>query len=402
MASSCAAQPAPEPTMRVLIDKSLDQRLVEILGIDTDAVTIRSSEGQELEIQSSALAAMVPATQWHSTTDDPTKQTRGAITMRRGSLVLTDGQRLTGAPSVIGVNDELVAWSHPRLGIVSVPIELTQSITMPRSVPSGKLPASLKPGFDDAVLLINGDTLRGFVETIGIETAIELRSSSVIHADTGHIDQISLANEPARAMGTHIWLADGSVLAVAGLETEYAQGTPLVMGILQGKPIAPALGSQDPSEADGQPFGLAFRFAPTDLHAINFDSQLLVPLSSLDAKTVHRELAIEADGFAALGCTNIRMPGPMRATWQLPRGATHLSLTATLPLEAQSWGNLVLIVRTDDTEAARHTVNADAPTVRINLDIAGDRTFSLEIDQGEFGPVQDQLVLSQGLVFIGN
>jgi len=388
--------------MRVLIDKNLDQQLVEVLSVDTNAVTIRGIDGQKLVIMNNTLAALAPANQWHSPTSDPTKRTRGAITMRLGTLTLTDGQRLTGAPSVVGVDDELVAWSHQRLGIISVPIELIQSIAMPRNVPSGKLPKALKPDIDDVVLLTNGDTLHGFVESIGIETTIELESGSIIRADTIRIDQISLANEPAEAMGTHIWLANGSVLAVEELETEYAQDTPLVMSILQGQPIVPALGSQDPSEADGQPFGLAFSFALNELQAVNFDSHLLIPLSALDVETIDRGLITDTDGFAALGCDTIHMPGPMRATWQLPRGATHLSLTATLPIQAQAWGNLILIVRTDDTEIARHTIRADAPTVRINLDIAGDRAFSLEIDQGEFGPVQDRLVISQGLVLISD
>jgi hypothetical protein len=402
IASACGAQPAQEPIMRVLIDNELNQRLAEVIGIDTHTITIRGIEGDEFVIAKHDLVAMTPATQWHSPSSDPTKQTRGSVTTRLGSLLLTDGQRLTGAPSVVGVDDELVAWSQPRLGIVSVPIEHVRHISMPRSMASGKLPAPLTPDIDDVILLTNGDTLRGFVETIGIETAIELATGSLIEAETMRIDQILLANEPANAAGTHIWLADGSVLAVSGLETEYAQDTPLVLGLLQDQPVTSALASRDPSEADATPFGLAFSFKLSELQAVSFDSQLLVPISKLAAESSGREVIVDTRGFASLGCANIHMPGPMRSTWRLPQGAQHLALTATLPRKARAWGNLIFVVRTDGNEISRHAINADSPVVRLNLDISGAQTFSLEITEGEFGPVQDRLVLSQGLVLIGD
>ncbi|MFI4870639.1 MAG: hypothetical protein ACIARQ_02410 [Phycisphaerales bacterium JB061] len=402
IAASCGAQPAQDPVVRLLIDKNLNQRLAEIVGINTDTITIRGMDGEDFVINTDELAALAPATKWHDQTEDPTLQTRGSIATRLGTITLTDGQRLTGSPSVITVDDEIVAWSHSGLGIVGVPIEVVRHISMPRSTAVGNIPPSLTPDIDDVVLMTNGDTLRGFVNSIGIDTSVELTSGTVIEAETSRIDQIMLANEPAEPIGTHVWIADGSVLAIDQLETERAREKSIVLSILRDRPIAPALGRSVPSEADETAFGLATSFGLAELRAANFDSRALVPIVSLESESTGRELVAHTEGFAALGCVDLFMPGPMQTTWQLPRGAERLALTAALPIKARAFGNLELTVRTDGNEVSRHTINADTPVVRLNIDLQGEQTFSLEITEGEFGPIQDQLIVSQGLVFIGD
>ena len=87
------------------------------------------------------------------------------------------------------------------------------------------------------------------------------------------------------------------------------------------------------------------------------------------------------------------MPGPMRTTWTLPRGTSRLAITAELPLESRAWGNLDLIVLVDGVERERHTLSAQSPEAHIRLDLASARELTLELDEGQFGPVQDRVEL---------
>lgn len=400
-ATACAAQSPRESVMRVLIDTDLESRIVDVFGIDQSGVTIIDQTGVQRLIPIDSIAALAPIDHWHDVTNDPTLITRGGMTSRAGSLTLTDGQRLVGTPSVITVDDELVAWSSPALGIVGLPIESIRRIAMPRLMPTGAITPPLAIELDDVLQLGNGDTLRGFVEKIGAEVTVETNTGALLDLDSGNIDQITLANDPTEKSGAAFWLADGSVICMQSYETDHSGDEPVMMCMLATQPIGPALGERTPSEANAEPFGLTLSAPLREIRAIAFDSRRIVALSDLEHASEFREISIEQSGTPALGSRDITMPGPMRTTWVLPQSATRLSFNATLPIDARAWGNLELIVRVDERVIKTQAITAEAPSAEINIDVTGNGLVSLEIDEAEFGPIQDKLVISEAIVLVG-
>lgn len=387
--------------MRVLIDTELESRIVDVFGIDQLGVTVIDETGVQRFIPLDTVAALAPIGDWHDASNDPTLMSRGGMTSRSGSVTLTDGQRLVGTPSVISIDEEFVAWSSSALGIVGLPIENIRRIAMPKLMPTGEITPPLAYEFDDVIQLANGDTLRGFLESVSAEATIETSAGALLDVDTANIDQISLANDPAEMSGAAFWLADGSVVCVQSFETDHSGDEPVVMCLLQPEPIGPALGDRTPSEADAQPFGLALSTPLRDTLAIAFDSRRLIALSALEHASEFREIKIDRNGTPSLGSRDITMPGPMRTTWVLPHSATRLAFNATLPIDARAWGNLELIVRVDERIIETRAINAESPGAAINIDVSGNELVSLEIDEAEFGPIQDKLVISNAIVLIG-
>lgn len=399
-AGACQAQTAREPVMRVLVDTSLNAHLVDVFSIDSSGVTVIDEAGNQSVHPLDTIAALAPTHDWHDTRNDPTIMTRGGMSSRSGSITLTDGQRLIGAPSVISVDDEMVAWSGARLGLVRIPIENVQRIAMPRIMPTGKITPPLASELDDVIQLGNGDTLRGFIETIANETTIETDAGAVLQVETGNIDQIALANEQTTMTGPAVWLADGSVLCLQSFETEHTDEQTTFLGMLQNEPIASAQGEGTPSEADAQPYGLSFDAPLAEVVAIASNAHRLLPLSDLVHTSEFRQITIDLRGVPALGSRNITMPGPMRTTWVLPQSASRLALKATLPIEARAWGDLKLLVRVDENIVSTHAISAESPNASINIDVSGAELFSLEIDEAEFGPIQDRLVISEAILLL--
>lgn len=388
--------------MRVLLDTDLESRIVDVFGIDQSGVTIIDETGVQRLIPLDTVAALAPIGDWHDASSDPALITRGGMTSRAGSVTLTDGQRLVGTPSVISIDDEFIAWSSPTLGIVGLPIESIRRIVMPRLMPTGEITPPLAYGLDDVIQLANGDTLRGFLESVSAEATIETNAGALLAVDTANIDQITLANDPSEMSGAAFWLADGSVICMQNFETDHSGNEPVVVSMLEPEPIGPALGDRTPSEANTQPFGLTLSTPLRETLAIAFDSRRIIALSALEHASEFREIDIDQSGTPSLGSRHITMPGPMRTTWVLPQSATRLAFNATLPIDARAWGNLELIVRVDDKVIETQAISTESPSAAINIDVAGNEFVSLEIDEAKFGPIQDKLVISNAIVLIGD
>ncbi|GAB5496628.1 MAG: hypothetical protein Phyf2KO_17080 [Phycisphaerales bacterium] len=401
-AATCAAQSPREPVMRVLVDTDLESRIVDVFGIDQSGVTIIDETGVQRFIPLDTVVALAPIGDWHDASNDPTLMTRGGMTSRSGLITLTDGQQLVGMPSVISIDEEFVAWSSSTLGIVGIPIENIRRITMPRLMPTGEITPPLAYELDDVIRLANGDTLRGFIETVGAETTIETNAGALLDVDTANIDQITLANDPAELSGTAFWLADGSVICMQSYETDHSGDEPVALSMLEPEHIGAALDERTPSEADAQPFGLTLSTPLREIVAVTFDSRRVIALSVLEHASEFREIHIEQNGIPALGSRDITMPGPMRTTWVLPQSATRLAFNATLPIDARAWGNLDLIVRVDEKIIETRAINAESPSAAINIAVSGNELVSLEIDEAEYGPIQDKLVISEAIVLIGD
>jgi hypothetical protein len=104
---------------------------------------------------------------------------------------------------------------------------------------------------------------------------------------------------------------------------------------------------------------------------------------------------IEPD--APVGLSPIELRGPVVVRYSLPSGAIRFAAQAVLPDSARQWGDLELIVRSDDAEVFRMRLNAESPAGEINVALTG-RELTLELTAGAHGPIQDQVILNRAMI----
>lgn len=339
------------------------------------------------------------------------------------TLELVDGQRLTGSLSAPTGNagpeaDQSLRWNHPRLGVQSIPLERVHTLRLAApATPEARLALARQaalPGTPDGdvVLLINGDRLTGFVDSIGGpsgEVVITPQSTPGAKPQSVHIAleqtaYIALANPLVRPAGIMLWLADGSVVTTDRFEFDAAAGR--ITLAARGAPASPV-------PAPGASLDLA------DLRAVALDAARLAPVSSLKlarfAPASGRRLAeppqiVPASEGAPspLGADDILLPGPMFVEWQLPARATRLAGWITLEPSAWSWGDCTITIgllepgRNEPSEAlARQTISASQPIMPVNVElpaITGDVRVRITLDAGPSGPIQDRVRLRRMLV----
>jgi len=402
LAGSCLAQDEADKPLRVLIDRNLDRQLIELVSIDGAQINYIDAVGKSVSAPTDQFVAIAPIDPWDTAAQSASLFSRGSMISRPGILELTDGQRFVGTASVAEAGEEMLAWNYSRLGLISLPLESVRRIVLPRIMNTDQARPPLEVEADDLVRLTNGDTLRGFVATYGSTTSIELNDGSTIDTPITVLDEITLANPQLLPTGTRLWLTGGNIIDVQKLEPAAKANKVGSMTVTLDAGTITQLGSSSAaSEADDAEVGPHFEIDRNLIEAINFDTQSLIPLASLDARAIERALTIDTHSTAALGAVDIHMPGPMSATWILPRGSTRLAFTAELPLESRAWGNLDLIVLIDGAERQRHTLSAESPEAHIRLDTENARELTITLDEGAFGPVQDRARLREAVVLIG-
>ena len=399
LAGTCLAQDADRP-LRLLIDRNLDRQLVELVTIDGNVIRFIDASGRAVTAPTTQFVALAPIDQWTDANAATNVFRRSGIVSRPGILELTDGQRFVGTASVVSAGEESLAWNYARLGLLAVPLENIRRVVLPRIMTANQAMPPLEDSDEDVLRLTNRDTLRGFIVSFGSDTSIELSDGSTIVTPMNVVDEMTLANPDEAPEGVRVWLTGGNVVDVESLRAISGKAD-RIEATLEAGPIVALSAASVPSEADDQPVGLRFEIDRNQIEGINFDTQTLVPLASLPSNSPDRPLVIDSIGVAALGARSILMPGPMRTTWTLPRGTSRLAITAELPLESRAWGNLDLIVLVDGVERERHTLSAQSPEAHIRLDLASARELTLELDEGQFGPVQDRVELREGILLIG-
>lgn len=370
---------------------------------------------------------------------------------------LIDGQRLTGTFSApaegatdttkpgasadpkapkSGADSDTVAWQHPRLGTVNIPLDVTARYIgdAPRLESTLRTPLSR---VNDTIVLANGDRVEGFIEHLGVSmrigpagaggtktasggAAVQASEASSVQSIIPS-DQVVLAhlvNEPRTLSGAAVWLTDGSVLALSSARTDADRGRIT----LTTRGLSGASASLD----------------LTDLRAAVVDAARITPLSALPIaaqigssdRPSFEPAVVDANAHggagAPLGAADILLPGPMVVEWTLPgpgEGATMLGGVAQLDESCWAWGNCVVvfsIVPASDAplsagnaesagggtgrELARGTLNAETPTLNVKADLStgrpGDR-LRVRIDAGARGPIQDRVTLRR-FIFVSS
>lgn len=395
------AQDQPEPALRVLIDHSLQRTLVELESVEGPLIRTRGQNGKTVTLRAADYAAIAPAGDWNLAPGQARGAlARGGIVSRAGVLELTDDQRLIGIASAAGAGEERLAWSHARLGPLSVPLESVRRVTVPRIMAADQARPPLPRESDDLLRLTNGDTLRGFLAEFGALTTIELPDGSEVTTPLHLIDEAALASPDAEPEGMRLWLSEGSVFAIDSIAASRdPQSRDLMVAALAPEPLAPLTPPNAGSETDASAApGLRLALSAGELRALSFDARALLPLASLPARAEGRELRIDASGAPALGAADILLPGPMSVTFDLPRGSTWLAFEASLPIEARAWGDFDLVVLVGGEERERHALSAAAPEASVRVALDGASTVTLTLDEARFGPVQDRLLIRQAIL----
>lgn len=384
----------PPGLSATLIDASLNERRVRVLRIDAGEVTFADAEGRVRTEALDGYAALIAPGE--TAVDD-----EAAI------LELVDGQRLIGAP-VEAAGAEAVGWVHPVFGELEVPLERVLRIGLAEAArPAAPGAAAL----DDVVVLVNGDRLSGFVEGVGASVRLETGGQTV-EVPLDRAAEVRLANPAEGARGTVIWFADGTVVRARRLRTAENGTLNFGLALAGAEEAASAPGTLAPREAkETTPAGWMEPVRLGDVRAIAFDAAALAPLAGLEP-VEQRPLGerrwtrpAEVGEPGLLGLADVTLPGPMSVVWEVPGRAMRLALEAELPESMWTWGDCELVIAAagagGDAEVFAARLNAERPTASVNVALPeGTRRVRVSLRAGEYGPVQDRVVLRRAIVLL--
>lgn len=306
-------------------------------------------------------------------------------TRTRGLLTLADGQRLPGqvTPSA-ETQANALAWSHPWLGRIDVPLDHIQSILL---TPTAVAPPTTE---SDVVLLSNGDRQEGLINSLGESISIEVERGGTLQNIEIPLDVVAAVSiipsqrEPA---GRRIWFEEGTIIDVQSISVS-DDGFVRLTGSWLASGTQPTL-------------------RLSQIAAILLDPHGMIPLATLPSTRVEgpptryvlpRPHAL--DPGAPLDLSRLEYRGPLIARYALPAACQRFTAEAELPREAHAWGDFELVIRSNDDEVFRQTLNAATPAASINVPVTG-RELTIELLAGAHGPIQDQLILHRAMLLKG-
>lgn len=414
-AASPAAGSARGLVVRTLIDRSLHSTPVRLLGISRGQVMYAEIDDPPgtlvRRVEVSSLLAIVAAPE-----DVKLKPGRSPLLVGEPNspppvrVVMTDGQVVigrvvedaTGRENNGAKKGSDLLLEVLALGAGPVTIKLDQIarvetifdayLSQPR-VAAG-VARDLSAGKDDAVVLVNGDLIRGFVESVGAEVVVALKPDEpAARYPLARVERVLIANPVTTASGPCVWLSDGSVIGLS----------------------AGAAGAAD-FFAAGARLGGSLHVKPAEVIGVAFEAQSLVPLSACKAVEYHASSDRSwtraprvVQGDAPLGAADIEIPGPMTVEWALPTRAMRLAGTVRLARSTKRWGDCVLVL--EDVAPGmpvkrlfNQRLTADAPSASFDVAISpggrADHRLRLTLESGENGPILDRVVLVRPIVVI--
>ncbi|MEC9373667.1 MAG: hypothetical protein VYC34_07475 [Planctomycetota bacterium] len=382
-----------------LIDRSLRTEEINLLSLTGDSIVYEDELGRRRQ---ATLAGFVALTSPRADDGAAAGDARGRSRTGRGAppppgyIELTDGQRFPGMPGATAGDEEVVVWSHPLFGEVRFALENVLSVVMNKAVldeAQRDRQFQFSGGADDELLLINGDSVRGFLVSLGDPIEIEV-DGEIVTIPPELVAAARLANPPTGGLqGLVVWLEDGSVAVVTSLDASERRG--LSLRLPQGSPVE------------------------TDLHelrAVAFDAGRLRPLASLEMigeRAIERRVLLHparplTDASKAappmLNAPDIEFPGPLAAKWRLPGGARRFGAVAEMPMDALPWGDCEIVVLVDGEERLRERLGAGAVQLELSVPLEGmtadAQELEIRVEPGEYGPVNDRVILRRPILLI--
>ena len=399
-----AAPVADKGVPRTLIDRTLQERQVQLTGLEPGTVSYTDSGGLVRTEPSDELLAILPGS------DDGTAA--GAALRPPSVVELVDGQRFAGTLGAIrGEPGDSIAWDHPVLGTLEIKLDHIRRFQF-RSGARAEAGTPSAPGDSDTAVLTNGDRVVGLVEGIGAaggKPVLRLAGGPQSRdIPLERVQEVLLMSNPAAsapAGSVMAWLRDGSIVACRALHTNRTGEVSLDLAM------------QEPRKGAGEPGTLA---APsvvslTDVLGADLHPGTMVPLASLNpveqtaasSRRWTRPVAVVSPD-ALLRLSDVEVPGPMSAEWEIPAGALRFSAEAELPRAMWNWGDctVAITVRAEgrDKELFRQRLTAEQPRATINAPLeklgAGAR-LRVTVEAGSAGPVQDRVVLKRPVLLVG-
>jgi hypothetical protein len=342
---------------------------------------------------------------------DASLMTRALLARTGGLLVTAWGERITGSLRTTDVGKDRVGWSSARLGVFEVPLEAVSSVRIgvPESerdvavdpnAAAAMLPPPLPvPGADDAVVLRNGDTVRGLVTRVDSTVAIEGEAAGAGERvfEAARVSGVVLANPMKDLAGQTIWLADGSVLNLVAATTEKSPKGPLVR-------LETKVGAKGTV-----PLAEVRAWVPAAERVTALSSMPLSRVTALAGRvfaprpmTLAHPDDVAMPGIAALGAADIVMLGGVEAAFTLPKGARRLVATVALEDDAGEWGDCEVVFTGAGGEGGTQRVHLseEQPAAAVSV-LLGGGELVLRVEGGRFGTVKDRVRVMRGLVLSG-
>ncbi len=306
----------------------------------------------------------------------------------RGLLILADGQRLPGEAMLRAQpQDGTLAWMHPWLGRIDVPVDLIESVLL------NAVAVAPPPSDADVIEFNNGDRQVGFITQLGNPIMLEVDrggQQEMVEVPLNLVAAITLVTPRTSPTGRRVWFAEGTVLDVQSIQVQRDGYVRLV-----GPSFLP----------DSQPIQVML----SQIAAVLLDSSALVPLASLSPSRVEgpptryvvpKPQAIDsASGSAPLGLSQVEFRGPLTVYYALPAGCTRFAAEAEMPPAALQWGDVELIIKTGDHEHMRVRLNRNFPAARINVPVTG-RELIIELAPAAHGPIHDHVILRRAMLLV--
>lgn len=384
-----------EGVPRLLLDDTLQSQPVRLVSIGMRSLTYYDTRGQMRTDGLDRYIALLPVVEPARAPQSPSAEPAATTTVD-----LADGQRFAGHPTG-RPDDAVLEWKNPDFGdhgIMPIPLDLVRHVTLG---PSARPPAPGTPGARDLIVLVNGDTVDGFIESIGEPTRID-HDSTAVDIPMERIAEVRLGGPAVRPSGLMVWLTGGSVARVSSLATD-ATGRVTIQ-------LAPL----DTSTAGTE--SLTAEVPLDRLHAAAFDMARLVPLASITPtrqagspeRVFTEPLRTGPAAGAVLGAPDITFPGPMSVSWTLPPGAGRLGGLAELPEDCRMWGDCTLAITISSGERGREVFRAElngaSPRAEFNVELPAQpgagATLTMSIEAGPYGPIQDRVVLQRAVLLL--
>lgn len=314
-------------------------------------------------------------------------------------ITLRDGQVVRGSIIEPGVPDELaislIAGRHVH-GEAHIPLERVMRVV------DQDAERAYAPGeelLDDVVITRTGDRIAGFIEALGPVTRIVQAGGPELEIETQRIESILIANTPTREPGIYLGFSDREVLRAVSIEYEPQQ--PISIEVDAG-----SLGLSD----TGNTLWVFDAGSLRSLHVVRPALRVL----ALGQLTPARIEATGDRGWApaptpldrgtnhpALGSLDLH--SPVRLTYRLPEGTNRFAAGIEAPIE--QWTDCVLRVLavsgSDERVLFEQRLNRDMPAAELNTAIpAGTDELVIEIDPGEYGPIQDRVLLHRARLLV--
>ncbi|MEO1512250.1 MAG: hypothetical protein AAFU70_09270, partial [Planctomycetota bacterium] len=315
---------------------------------------------------------------------------------------LNDGRRWIGTLARESADEVIVdlAWG----GRVRASLEEVASIERLEGG-ADVVPPSAPSGGDDVLEMSNGDRLRGFLVAFGPRVEFET-DSGVVEVGRERVVSVRLAAEPAEPLGPRVWLSDGSVVNASPAGAAPGTGAPDGLGFLW------SLGA---AGSGGQP--VSWELDAVEAYTPEVSSLTALATIRLDGFTLPSERRwseppeVDDPRAVPIGLADIRVPGPMSLRWTLPSASVRLVLQVEAdPAVVGPWTDSVVTAAIETVdgmlEVGSVRVTSGDPGQTIDASLPGDggpgRVLVVTIDSGEYGPVQDAVILRRGALLNTN